>query len=82
MADQLRCPICGSVAKGGHNVGDSTVYECPNCGGYRLSGTVVKLLAIEGVQRPSPEAFRALVRGKRGDSTEYPLITSPDLGKP
>lgn len=82
MAETVRCPICGSSATGGHKVGDSTVYECPNCGGYRLAGTVEKLLAIEGVHRPSPDAFRALVRAKRGNSTEYPVITSHDLGKP
>ena len=82
MADTVLCPICGSVAKGGYDVGDSTLYECPNCGGYRLAGTVVKLLAIEGVHRPSPEAFRALVKAKRGKSSEYPVITSHDLGKP
>lgn len=77
---QTTCPVCGVAAEGGHAVGDSTVFICPRCRGYRLAGTVMALLEAGTLQRPDPEWFRDLVNRKRGNSTEYPLITSSDLG--
>lgn len=80
MTDQVRCPICDSSAQGGHSVGDTTVFICPRCGGYRLAGTAMRLLELGTLSRPDPEAFRELVARKRGASAEYPVITSGDLG--
>lgn len=77
---QTTCPVCREEADGGHAVGDGTVFICPRCGGYRLSGTAMALLEAGTLQQPDPESFRGLVKRKRGTSTEYPLITSGDLG--
>ena len=77
---KLHCPVCGSAAKGGHAVGDTMAFICPMCGGYRLAGTALALLENGTLQKPDADQFRELVRVKRGDSIEYPIITSYDLG--
>jgi len=48
--------------------------------GYRLSGTAVALFEKGTLKKPKLEVFRDLVKHKRGNSTEYPLITHYDLG--
>lgn len=73
------CPACGSVADGGHQVGQATVFICPQCGGYRLSGTLLTLIENGTVQLPDPDLFRQIVARKRGAADEYPTITSYDL---
>jgi Zn-finger nucleic acid-binding protein len=76
------CPVCDVPSEGPSNFPDSTQYICPRCGGYRLSGTAVELLANRtALERPDPDWFRDLVRRKRGDSDEYPVITTYDLGE-
>lgn len=77
---QTICPICREAVEGGHAVGDSTVFICPRCGGYRLAGTAMALLKAGTLQQPDPEWFRDLVKRKDDETTEYPLITSADLG--
>lgn len=77
---EISCPICGAASEGGHAVGDSTVFICPQCGGYRLAGTAQELLELGTLQPPEPDKFRDLVKRKRGDSIDYPTITSGDLG--
>lgn len=79
MTAGIECPICGTAAEGGHHIGDSTVFICPRCGGYRLSGTVVQLLENDTVELPSPDDFKELVAQKRGASNEYPVILEDDL---
>ena len=74
------CPVCGYPARGGHAVGDATIYICPHCGGYRLAGTAITLLENGTLPKPDVERFRDLVRRKRGDSTQYPTIMPGDLG--
>jgi Zn-finger nucleic acid-binding protein len=76
----LQCPICGATAAGGYALGDSTVVVCPQCGGYRLAGTVITLFEKGTLRKPDPASFRDLVKAKRGASTEYPVITQYDLG--
>ena len=76
----MPCPICGAAAGGGHALGDSTVIICPQCGGYRLAGTVFTLFENGTLAKPTPAAFREVVKRKRGQSTEYPVITQYDLG--
>lgn len=76
----LTCPICRAPATGGQAIGDSTVFICPNCGGYRLSGTVTALLRLRTVEPMDPGTFRNLVARKRGRSPDYLLITAGDLG--
>lgn len=78
--EHVPCPVCGSASEGGHSIGDSTVFICPQCGGYRLSGTAIALFEKGTLQKPDPRLFRDLVRRKRGTSSEYPTITSGDLG--
>jgi hypothetical protein len=78
--NQAQCPICRAASGGGYSVGDDTVFLCPQCGDYRLAETAKALLEKGTLQRPNPVWFRDLVRHKRGNSTEYPLITSGDLG--
>ena len=75
----LLCPVCDSASGGGHAVSDATVFICPRCGGYRMSGTILALLRSGAVSKPDPESFRHIVARKRGDSAEHPLITSYDL---
>ena len=77
---QINCPVCGSASSGGHSIGDSTVFICPKCGGYRLAGTAIALLENGTLQKPDPGWFRALVQRKRGDSMDYPVISAGDLG--
>ena len=76
----MTCPICGSTASGGHSIGDSTVVICPQCGGYRIAGTAITLLENGKLMKPEARAFRELVKRKRGKTTEYPVISSGDLG--
>jgi hypothetical protein len=76
---QLPCPVCGAHSGGGHAIGDSTVFICPRCGGYRLAGTVITLFENGTLKKPDAERFREIVRRKRGNSPEYPVITSDDL---
>lgn len=78
MGQEVTCPVCGSEAEGGHRVGDSMVVVCPHCGGYRLSGNALDKTR-SGQSETSPSQFRDLVKKRRGDSDEYPLITSYDL---
>ena len=61
-------------------LGDSTVFMCPECGNYRLAGTTLTLLQNGTLQRPDRVWFRDLVNRKRGDADEYPIITQYDLG--
>lgn len=76
----VRCPICETDSGGGYAVGDAALYVCPGCGGYRLAGTASTLLETGRLPKPTPEQFRDLVKRKRGTSTDYPVITSGDLG--
>lgn len=78
---QTICPVCREEAEGGHAVGDSSVFICPRCGGYRLAGTAMALLEAGTLQQPDPVWFRGLVKRKGDKTTEYPLITSADLGR-
>jgi hypothetical protein len=77
---QLQCPVCRAAAGGGYHLGDNTVFLCPDCGDYKLAGTAMRLFELGSLKKPDPEWFRNLVRQKRGDSADYPLITSFDLG--
>ena len=76
---KVLCPVCRAVSSGGHHIGDSTVFKCPQCGGYRLAGTVMALLEKGTLRLPDPQSFRELVKRRR-TSSEYPVITSYDLG--
>ncbi len=80
MDDKVPCPICGAASDGGYNIGDSTVFKCPQCGGYRLAGTVITLFEKGTLRKPDPKAFLDLVRRKRGNTREYPVIIPADLG--
>jgi hypothetical protein len=80
MADTKECPICGAAAKEYESTGDSTTIVCHFCGGYKLSRTAVRLLENGSVTAPAPEVFKELVKRKRGESAEYPTITSHDFG--
>ena len=80
MDAEIQCPVCNAPAKGGHYVGDSTIFVCPNCGGYRLAGTVMQLIENGTIRLPDPDIFRGLVAKKRGTRSDYPTITSYDLG--
>lgn len=79
MSTLLR-PVCSSPATGGYAVGDTIVFVCSSCGGYRLAGTALTLLQKGTLMKPDAGEFRELVRVKRGDSSEYPIIKSGDLG--
>lgn len=76
----LSCAICGTPAEGGHHVGDSTVIIWPQCGGYCLADTALTMLKNGALKTPERSWFKKLVRSRRGDSDQYPLITSYDLG--
>lgn len=80
MTGTTCCPICGAVCDHCYDLGDATVFICSSCGGYRLSGTALVLLDKGTIDPPDPEWFRDLVNRKRGNSSEYPLIHSGDLG--
>ena len=80
MGDKVPCPICDAASDGGYSIGDSTVFKCLHCGGYRLAGTVIALLEKGTLRKPDPKAFLDLVRRKRGSSREYPVIIPADLG--
>lgn len=77
---KLQCQFCGTEATTVLPTGAHTVVICPRCGGYRLADTAEAMLNAGTLQRPTAEAFAALVKRKRGDSAEYPVITSHDLG--
>lgn len=75
----LTCISCGEACEGGHHDGDTIVFVCPSCSGYRLSETAFSLLESGILEPPYPADFRQLIRTKRGDSGEYPVITRRDL---
>lgn len=79
MAQTTTCRACEATVEGGYHIGDSTAFDCPNCGGHRLSGTLMTLIENGTRHLPERKAFAALVRRKRGDSTEWPVITEYDL---
>ena len=79
MATHINCPMCGTPSDGGYYLGDDTVFICPRCGGYRLAGTAIAMLEMGILRKTDPERFRDLVERKRGDSDEFPTITSYDL---
>jgi hypothetical protein len=74
-----QCPVCGAASTGGYSLGDDVVIVCTQCTGYRLAGTAIERLANGNLPTPNVTRFRDLVKRKRGDSTEYPTITSGDL---
>lgn len=55
------------------------MFVCPNCSGYRLSETAFSLLESGALEPPFPADFRQLIKTKRGDSGELPVITRRDL---
>jgi hypothetical protein len=59
--NEIPCPVCDAASGGGYLIGDSTVFICPDCGGYRLAGTAITLLKNGTLQKPDPGGFRALV---------------------
>ena len=77
---QVQCPVCGVACDGGYSIKEDILYNCPKCGGYRLAGTAIEMLDNGELQKPDAKRFRDLVSRKRGKSTEYPVITSGDLG--
>jgi len=72
------CPVCRSPAGDGQHIADDTVFRCPKCGDYRMSGTLLEEVK-NGKKLPTPEMFRELVKKKRGKSTAWPVITSYDI---
>ncbi len=52
----ILCLVFHSVSDGGHHIGDSTVFKCPQCGGYRLAGTVMALLEKGTLRLPDPQS--------------------------
>ncbi len=81
MQSGLACPVCGGPSSGGYSTGDSTVFICPRCGGFRLSGIAVTLFGKGVLRKPDPGQFRDLVKQKRGTMLDYPVITLRDLGQ-
>jgi len=73
------CPVCRSLAGLGDQVGDNTTFRCPKCGDYKMSDTLLELIKNKTAKLPTPEAFKELVKKKRGKSTEWPIITQYDL---
>ena len=76
------CPICKTEADGGHHLGDTTVFICPQCGGYRLTENAIVELQNSTLPTPKPSEFAALVSQRRNESEapeEYPKITTDDL---
>lgn len=55
------------------------MFVCPNCSGYRLSETAFGLLESGALEPPFPADFRQMIKTKRGDSGELPVITRRDL---
>jgi len=72
------CPVCRSPAGDGKRIGDDTMFLCPKCGNYRMSGSLLAEVT-NGKKLPTPETFKELVKKKRGKSTDYPVITQYDL---
>lgn len=80
MVAQGKCPVCGAPARSDQVVGDTRVIECPQCGGYRLTATLDKMITAGSLHLPSPSVFRALVKNKRRDLADFPVIHWYDLG--
>lgn len=80
MSEKLSCIACNTACERGDTTGDFTVFLCPQCGSYKVSDTALVMLRNGTLRQPDPKAFRALVTKKRGNSSEYPLINSGDLG--
>jgi hypothetical protein len=72
------CPVCHSPAGDGKHIGDDTVFLCPNCGNYRMAGSLLAEVR-NGKKLPTPAAFKGLVTEKKGKSTQWPVITQYDL---
>lgn len=75
----IQCPLCHGNAEGGHQFDDDTVYICENCGGYRLTGTAEHLIKIGTISNIDLEKIRRKIIEKRGNSSEYPIITEYDF---
>ena len=76
------CPICETEAAGGQHVGDTTVIDCPQCSGYRLTDSALTELQNGTLSMPTPSQFAGLVSRLRNESEspeDYPLITTYNL---
>jgi hypothetical protein len=76
----MQCPICKTESTEQLlGTGDNTIFRCPLCTNYKLAGRAVLELQSGVLTVTNIEAFRELVRQKKGTSDEYPLITPDDI---
>jgi hypothetical protein len=79
MANDLKCPICGSVAKPLDKTGDADGFDCPKHGRFKVGGTTM----ATKTSRPCQEWESALDRAKnRTKPDEWPMIKNDDFDRP
>ena len=82
MSDTV-CPICEAEADGGDQVGDTTLFICLECGGYRLARSALTEFQNSSRTPPTQSPFAKLVAQRRKElGKEYPVITTYDLDGP
>ena len=76
------CPICKSEAGGRDRVGRAIPFDCPKCGCYDLSETVLEEVENGTRTLPAPEHFIALlVQLRKKSGEECPVVQTYDLNE-
>lgn len=70
----MECFVCTNQAEARESAGDYVELTCPECGDYRVSGTVVRL--FEKGRWLNTVAMQQLLEEQRRDGTVLPMISS------
>lgn len=70
----MECFVCNNLADAREPEGDYAELSCPECGEYRVSGSVVRLL--DKGRWLSTVAMQQWLEEQRRDGTPMPMITS------
>jgi len=70
----MECFVCNNSADARESGGDYVELACPNCGEYRVSGTVVRL--FEKGRWLNTVAMQQLLEEQRRDGMALPMISS------
>lgn len=72
----MSCFICGDSAREIQSLGDWEERDCPGCGRYRISGTVLGLSSIKGRDLDVGIMRKYLADQRARNPDEVPLITT------
>ncbi len=72
----MKCHICKSESTKELPTGDYEHVKCPDCGEYKIAGTVVEMAKSRNIDVPST---RVVLRRMRAAGDKIPIITSKEV---